>query len=77
MYGMKDSAQIQLVAFSSCNVRNLSLHITNLEKYTAYVIRVAAITVKGRGNESDPLVVMTDEGGNIPFVELETTKQLR
>jgi len=34
-----------------------------LEKYTNYSIQVSAFTVKGEGNQSEPIVVITDEDG--------------
>ena len=41
--------------------RNVSF--MGLEKYTNYSIQVSAFTVKGEGNKSEPIVVITDEDG--------------
>ena len=41
--------------------RNISF--MGLEKYTNYSIQVSAFTVKGEGNLSEPIVVITDEDG--------------
>ena len=41
--------------------RNVSF--MELEKYTNYSIRVSAFTVKGEGNKSEPIEVITDEDG--------------
>ena len=41
--------------------RNVSF--MGLEKYTNYSIQVSAFTVKGEGNISEPIVVITDEDG--------------
>ena len=41
--------------------RNISF--TKLEKYTNYTFQVSAFTVKGEGNKSEPIVVITDEDG--------------
>ena len=41
--------------------RNVSF--MGLEKYTNYSIQVSAFTVKGEGNQSEPIVVITDEDG--------------
>ena len=36
---------------------------SGLEMYTNYTIQVSALTVKGAGNKSEPIVVITDEDG--------------
>ena len=41
--------------------RNVSF--MELEKYANYSIRVSAFTVKGEGNKSEPIEVITDEDG--------------
>ena len=41
--------------------RNVSF--MGLEKYTNYSTQVSAFTVKGEGNKSEPIVVITDEDG--------------
>ena len=43
-------------------------HVTlrGLEEYTNYSILVFASTVKGHGNESDPIIVTTDEDSKLP-----------
>ena len=41
--------------------RNVSF--MGLEKYTNNSIQVSAFTVKGEGNKSEPIVVITDEDG--------------
>lgn len=40
-----------------------AISFTGLEKYTNYTIQVLAFTVKGEGNKSQPIVVITDEDG--------------
>ena len=41
--------------------RNISFMA--LEKYTNYSIQVSAFTIKEEGNQSEPIVVITDEDG--------------
>ena len=41
--------------------RNISFMA--LEKYTNYSIQVSAFTIKGEGNQSEPIVVITGEDG--------------
>lgn len=40
-----------------------AIDFSGLEKYTNYTIQVLAFTVKGEGNKSEPIVVITDEDG--------------
>ncbi|XP_078350977.1 phosphatidylinositol phosphatase PTPRQ-like isoform X2 [Oculina patagonica] len=42
-------------------VPSRDISFTGLEKYTNYTIQVLAFTVKGNGNRSQPIVVITDE----------------
>ena len=42
--------------------------LTGLNEYTYYNITVVASTSKGRGRESTPIVVMTDEDSKFVFV---------
>ena len=42
--------------------------LTGLNKYTSYSITVSASTSKGRGNESKPILVITDEDSKFEFV---------
>ena len=42
-------------------VNELSLEKGSLERYTNYTIQVAAFTIKGHGNFSKPIIVITDE----------------
>ena len=59
MWRTNQSEQIlQNVTVASRNVSFMGL-----EKYTNYSIQVSAFTVKGEGNKSEPIVVITDEDG--------------
>ena len=59
MWRTNQSEQIlQNVTVASRNVSFMGL-----EKYTNYSIQVSAFTVKGEGNKSQPIVVITDEDG--------------
>ena len=59
MWRTNQSEQIlQNVTVASRNVSFMGL-----EKYTNYSIQVSAFTVKGEGNISEPIVVITDEDG--------------
>ena len=49
---------LQNVTVASRNVSFMAL-----EKYTNYSIQVSAFTIKGEGNQSEPIVVITDEDG--------------
>lgn len=40
-----------------------TIDFSGLEKYTNCTIQVLAFTVKGEGNKSEPVVVITDEDG--------------
>lgn len=42
-------------------VPSRTISFSGLEKYTNYTIQVLALTVKGAGNKSEPIVVITDE----------------
>ena len=42
---------------------NRSLERAGFERYTNYTVRVAAYTIKGLGNFSEPIRVITDEDG--------------
>ena len=42
---------------------NRSLERSSLERYTNYTVKVAAYTIKGVGNFSEPIRVLTDEDG--------------
>ena len=41
------------------------LHITGLKKFTEYSVKVLAFTIKGDGEVSNNISVMTDEDGKI------------
>ena len=43
------------------NASNMTLHQTDLLKYTAYNITVTGVSVKGFGKTSDVITVLTDE----------------
>ena len=43
--------------------------LTGLNEYTNYSITVFASTSKGRGNESTPIVVITDEDSKFVIIE--------
>lgn len=43
------------------------LHVTGLEKFTEYSVKVLAFTIKGDGTVSGNISVSTDEDGNISF----------
>ena len=59
LWRTKQSEQtLQNVTVASRNVSFMGL-----EKYTNYSIQVSAFTVKGEGNKSEPIVVITDEDG--------------
>ena len=42
--------------------------LTGLKKYTNYSITVFASTVKGHGNVSEPIIVITDEDSKFVFI---------
>ena len=42
-----------------------AISFSGLEMYTNYTIQVSAFTVKGAGNKSEPIVVITDEDGKL------------
>lgn len=44
-------------------VPSQAIGFSGLEKYTNYTIQVSALTVKGAGNKSEPIVAITDEDG--------------
>ena len=46
-------------------------NLTELNEYTNYSITVFASTVKGRGNVSEPIIVITDEDSKF-IVALES-----
>ena len=47
--------------------------LRGLKEYTNYSILVFASTVKGHGNESDPIIVTTDEDSKLPKALLYKT----
>ena len=47
----------------NATTRKTSMEVTGLHKYTKYMIRVLAFTVKGNGNVSAWISVSTDEDG--------------
>ena len=48
------------------SAQNTHVTLRGLEEYTNYSILVFASTVKGDGNESDPIIVTTDEDSKLP-----------
>lgn len=40
-----------------------AISFSRLEMYTNYTIQLLAFTMKGEGNKSEPIVVITDEDG--------------
>ena len=46
---------------------NRSLERAGFERYTNYTVRVAAYTIKGLGNFSEPRRVITDEDGTYDY----------
>lgn len=44
-------------------VNETSLEAGSLERYTNYSVQVAAFTIKGAGNFTEPVTVITDEDG--------------
>ena len=42
---------------------NRSLEQAGFERYTNYTVRISAYTIKGLGNYSEPIRVITDEDG--------------
>ena len=44
-------------------VPSRAISFSGLEMYTNYTIQVLAFTVKGAGNKSEPMMVITDEDG--------------
>lgn len=44
-------------------VPSQAISFSGLEMYTNYTIQVSAFTAKGAGNESEPIVAITDEDG--------------
>ena len=49
---------------STTGATERELHITGLEKFTAYTVKVLAFTRKGDGAVSVNISVLTDEDGN-------------
>ena len=41
--------------------------LTDLSKFTNYSITVFASTVKGAGNDSEPIIVVTDEDSKLKY----------
>lgn len=66
-----DMERISVILGACVNATNMTLHQTNLRKYTAYRITVAGATVRGLGKASDEITVLTDEDS-----EYITTKRL-
>ena len=50
---------------STTEPTELKLHITGLKKFTEYSVKVLAFTMKGDGEVSNNISVMTDEDGKI------------
>lgn len=44
-----------------------AISFSRLEMYTNYTIQLLAFTVKGEGNKSEPIAVITDEDGKLMF----------
>lgn len=53
---------------------NRSLEKAGLERYTNYTVKVAAYTIKGAGNFSEPIRVLTDEDGTFICPMIASTR---
>ena len=58
-----DTVRLNVILGACGNATNMTLHWTNLRKYTAYRITVAGVTERGFGKASDEITVLTDEDG--------------
>ncbi|XP_074726764.1 phosphatidylinositol phosphatase PTPRQ isoform X2 [Strix uralensis] len=58
------------------NTTLLTLHITDLKKYTEYTVEVSASTTMGEGLRSSPLHILTDEDAPTSPPESLSVKQL-
>ena len=58
-----DTEGLHAILGACVNTTKMTLHRTNLRKYTAYRITVAGVTEKGVGNAGAQLTVLTDEDG--------------
>ena len=58
-----DTEQLDAILGACVNTTNMTLHRTNLLKYTAYRVTVAGITVRGVGKARAQITVLTDEDG--------------
>ena len=58
-----DTEPLEAILGACVNDTNMTLHWTNLRKYTAYRITVAGVTDRGFGKASEEITVLTDEDG--------------
>ena len=58
-----DTEHYNVILGTCGNASKMTLHWTNLRKYTAYRITVAGVTDRGFGKASDEVTVLTDEEG--------------
>lgn len=58
-----DTERLYAILGACINTTKMTLHQTNLRKYTAYRITVAGVTERGVGNASAQITVLTDEDG--------------
>jgi len=63
-HNSNDTKQLEAILGACENATFMTLHWTNLRKYTAYRITVAGVTDRGFGKASGEITVLTDEDGN-------------
>lgn len=61
--GSSDTERLDTILGACVNTTKMTLHRTNLRKYTAYNITVAGVTKRGLGNANAQITVLTDEDG--------------